>query len=281
MHREPQMRTAKLSLLLAVAGSVCLAQYPYCASSTGLYSANVLTATGQVSILKDSRLIALSTGGLVKVTETIVTGADGHAMLQVSDGSTIEVFPNSQMVFRKNCGDWKDLLDLFIGTVRVHIEHFGNTPNPNRIVTPTAVISVRGTTFDVSVEEADETTQVDVEEGTVVVDHALLPTGRIATLHTGESIRVYKNVPIASNQFDKHTIFEYVLNALREAALAMSSHGGKIVLPGGGGGGSGSPGDTCKPGQAGCVPSGGTTGNTGTGVPSTTPPPPPPPSPLN
>ncbi len=232
MHRESSMRTAKLSLLLAVAGSVCLAQYPYCPSSTGAYSANVLTVSGQVSILKDSRLIALSGGELVQVTQTIVSGPDGHAMLQVTDGSTIEVMPNSQMVFRKNCGDWKDLLDLIIGTIRVHIEHLGERPNPTRIMTPTAVISVRGTTFDVSVEEADETTQVDVEEGIVVVDHALLPTGRIATLHAGESIRVYKNVPIASNQLDKSTIFRYALNMLREAALMMTSHGARLLCQG-------------------------------------------------
>ena len=120
---------------------------------------------------------------------------------------------------------------------------------------------MRGTTFDVSVEEADETTQVDVEEGTVVVDHALLPTGRIATLHAGESIRVYKNVPIASNQLDKGTIFRYALNALREAALMLSSHGAKITLPGPG---PSIPGDTCKPGLPGC--------------PGAPPPPPPPPS---
>jgi FecR-like protein len=268
-HREPSMRTVKLSLLLAVAGSVCLAQYPYCPTGTGAYSANVLTASGQVSILKDSRLIALSSGDPVQVTQTIVSGPDGHAMLQVSDGSTIEVMPNSQMVFRKNCGDWKDLLDLIIGTIRVHIEHLGERPNPTRIMTPTAVISVRGTTFDVSVEEADETTQVDVEEGIVVVDHALLPTGRIATLHAGESIRVYKNVPIASNQLDKGTILRYALNALREAAYMLSSHGTKITLPGGGGSGPSIPGDTCKPGTAGC---GGTTPPA---------PPPPPPPPLN
>jgi len=220
------MRTEKLSLLLAVAGSVCFAQYPFMPSDAG-----------------------------------------GYAMLQVSDGSTIEVFPDSQMVFRKNTGDWKDLLDLIIGRIRVHIEHFGNTPNPNRIMTPTAVISVRGTTFDVSVEEADETTQVDVEEGTVVVWHALLPSDRVATLHTGESIRVYKSVPIASNQFDKSTIFRYALNMIRDAAVTMATRG-KITIPGAGGGGgaAGGIGDTCKPGTPGC---GGTT-------PPAPPPPPPP-----
>jgi hypothetical protein len=271
MHREPRMRTEKLSLLVAVAGSVCLAQYPYIPSNAGAYSANVLTVTGQVSILKDARFIALSAGDPVQVTQTIVSGPDGHALLQVSDGSTIEVFPDSQMVFRKNTGDWKDLLDLIIGRIRVHIEHFGNTPNPNRIMTPTAVISVRGTTFEVSVEEADETTQVDVLEGTVVVWHALLPTDRVATLHAGESIRVYKDVPVASNQLDKSTIFRYVLNMLRDAAVTMAQRG-KITIPGGGGGGgaAGGVGDTCKPGTAGC---GGTT--------PPAPPPPPPPPTLN
>lgn len=265
MHAEPRSRTVELSLLLAVMGSVCLAQVPFIPSGSEAYSARVVSLTGQVSILKDARFIALSVGDPVTVTQTIVTGPDGHAMLQVSDGSSIEVFPDSQMVFRKNTGDWKDLLDLIVGRIRVHIEHLADKPNPNRIMTPTAVISVRGTTFDVTVEPADETTQVDVVDGTVVVDHALLPTGRIATLHAGESIRVYKDVPIASNQFDKSTIFRYALNMLRDAAVMMAQRG-KITIPGGGGGGA--PGDTCKPGQAGC---GGTT----------PPPPPPPPPPLN
>jgi len=259
MHRETRLRMEKLSLLFAVAGSLCLAQYPYVPSNAAGYSAQVLTVSGQVSILKDSSQIALSTGDQVQVTQVIVSGPDGHAMLQVSDGSTIEVYPDSQLVFRKNTGDWKDLLDLMIGRIRVHIEHLGEKANPNRIMTPTAVISVRGTTFEVSVEEADETTQVDVVEGTVVVQHKLLPTSNAATLHTGESIRVYKNVPIASNQLDKATIFRYALSMLRDAALTMTSHGGKITLPGSS--------DTCKPGTPGCG--------------GTAPPPPPPPPPLN
>jgi ferric-dicitrate binding protein FerR (iron transport regulator) len=270
------MRTAKLSLLLAVTGSLCLAQYsnPHIGPDAGAYSAHVLSVTGQVSLLKDARFIALSTGDLVTVTQTIVTGVDGHAMLQVSDGSTIEVYPDSQLVFRKNPGDWKDLLDLMVGYIRVHIEHLADKPNPNRLMTPTAVISVRGTTFDVRVEPADETTQVDVVEGVVTVQHALLPSDRVATLHTGESIRVYKDVPIASNQFDKGTILRYALNMIRDAVnVAVGARGGKITLPGGGGG---SAGDTCKPGTAGC------TGNAGgTSTPPPAPPAPPPPPPVN
>ena len=32
-------------------------------------------------------------------------------MFKLADGSTFEVFPNSQVSFRANRGDWKDLLD--------------------------------------------------------------------------------------------------------------------------------------------------------------------------
>lgn len=252
MRWRNSTRMAELSLLLAATASLCLAQYPYVPSNAGTYCAHIVTASGLVSLYKDSRLLALSAGDTVQVTQTIVTGADGRATLQVSDGSTIEVFPNSELVFRKNTGDWKDLLDLIIGAIRVHIEHLGNQPNPNRIMTPTAVISVRGTTLDISVDENDETTEVDVEEGTVVVQHKLLPTSREATVHTGESIKVYKNVPLASSGLDKRTLAQYVIQILRDAALTMGERNIKITLPGGGGGGIPAPGDTCKPGVPGC-----------------------------
>lgn len=272
MHRTLSTRMVELSALLAFAASVCLAQYPFIPSGAANYSAHVTSATGQVSLYRDSRLVALSVGDPVQVTQTVVTGPDGHATLQVSDGSTIEVFPNSQLVFRKNTGDWKDLLDLLVGYIRVHIEHFGDHPNHNRIMTPTAVISVRGTTFDVTVDKDDETTEVDVEDGTVVVQHALLPSDRVATLHAGQSIKVYKNVPIASRTLDKGTIFQYAVQMLRDAALTLGSRNYKINLPGGGAAGDGG----CRPGTPGC-------GTSGPPLPPTTPPlppatPPPPPS---
>ena len=138
-----------LSLLLAAMAVVCPAQFtPF---STGTYAAKVISQTGQVSVVKDTQPWALSVGDSVQIRDLILTGPDGHALLQVSDGSTFEVFPNSRVVFRKNPPNWKDLLDVLVGRVRVHIEHFGNVPNPNRVLTPTAVISVRGTTFDITV----------------------------------------------------------------------------------------------------------------------------------
>src|SRR6266852_3211564 len=234
--------TAKLSLLLAATFSLCLSQMCLAQmppSDSGSYAAKVVTATGQVSVLKDSQPWALSIGDSVQVRELIFSGPDGHAVFQVSDGSTFEVYPNARVVFRKNPPNWRDLIDVLVGRVRIHIEHFGATPNPNRVLTPTAVISVRGTTFDVSVSDDDETTLIEVEEGSVEVRHALLPGDSPKTLSTGESLRVYRNEPIADRLVDKGTIARQVLPAVMDAvstaAIHMPRTGGGVGGIGGGG----------------------------------------------
>src|SRR5579864_5185005 len=252
-------RTAKLSLLLAAAAVVCLAQLP--PSDSSIYAAKVVTQSGQVSILKDSQPWALSVGEAVHVKDLIMTGVDGPAILKVSDGSTFEVFPNSRVLFRRNPPNWKDFLDVLVGRVRIHIEHFGNMPNPNRVLTPTAVISVRGTTFDVSVDDDDETTLVEVEDGQVEVQHALLPRGNPKVLSPGETLRVYRNEPLEAGIIDKGTLARRVLRSMVDAVTTIATRVPNSGTSGVGGIGSGpSVGDTTK-------------------VPPPPPPPPPPPAP--
>ena len=259
--------TAKLSLLFAATAGLCLAQFPP-PSDSGQYAAKVLTMTGQVSILKDMVPIGLVEGSRVEVQQMIVTGADGHAVFQVSDGSTFEVFPNSHLVFRKNAWNVRDLIDLLVGRIRVHIEHLGTVPNPNRILTPTAVISVRGTTFDVSVDDADETTTVEVDEGLVEVRHALLPSVS-KMLGPGQTIKVYKNEPLVARGLDRGTVAHYVLKALSDAANLASMRGGRGVL--------GTSGSTSAATGVGDTGKGAPTQGGGTAPPVPTPPPPPPP----
>ena len=103
-------------------------------------AAKVTQLTGQVSVLKDSTPWALQVGSVVQVRQVILTGGDGFAIFQVSDGSTFEVYPNSRVVFRANPSNLKDLLDLVLGRVKVHIQKLGGQPNNNRVTTPTAVI---------------------------------------------------------------------------------------------------------------------------------------------
>ena len=250
-------------LLFAAGAVVCPAQSSWSGSDS---AAKVTHLTGQVSVLRDSTPWALNIGSEVRVQQVIVTGPDGFAIFQVSDGSTFEVYPNSRVTFRANPGNWKDLLDVWLGRVKVHIEKLsGGGPNHNRIKTPTAVISVRGTTFDVAVEEQDMTL-VSVEEGQVAVQHALLPSKEPKILNGGEFIRVYRDQPLAQRGPNRDAAVQYGLRAFTEALYRIiyrapaAGSGGGIPVPGGrgtAGGGAPLPGDTD----------------------TTTPPPPPPPPP--
>jgi hypothetical protein len=196
-------------------------------------AAKVISLTGQVSVLHDSEPWALNVGDSVQPRQVIVTGPDGFAQFQVSDGSTFEVYPNSNVVFRKNPPNWRDLLDAMAGRVRIHIQKWGGQPNPNRILTPTAVISVRGTTFDVSVNEDDESTVVTVEEGVVDVMHALKP-GVKKTVNAGESLHIYRDQPLAQSFIDKGALVQRILHSLAQAAYMIvtnPTHGGIPTNP--------------------------------------------------
>lgn len=219
MRPVHSLRAVKVSLLGVAAALVCSAQFA--PSDAVNYAAKVITQSGQVSVFKDSQPWALSVGDSIQVKDLIMTGPDGHAILQVTDGSTFEVYPNSRVVFRKNPPNWKDFIDVLVGRVRVHIEHFGNVPNPNRVLTPTAVISVRGTTFDVSVDDDDETTLVEVEEGVVEVQHALLPRGDPKVLNTGDTLKVYRNEPLEAHVIDKSTVARQVVRSMVDAVTTI------------------------------------------------------------
>ncbi len=233
---------ALLALFLGAAAGACLAQD---LPANGDYAAKVISLTGDVSVLRDSGPWALNAGDSIKMRQVIVTGPDGHAVFEVSDGSTFEVFPSSNVVFRNNPPSWRDLLDVLAGRIKVHIQKWGGEPNPNRIHTPAAVISVRGTTFDVAVNEDDATTDVAVEEGVVDVRHLLHP-GPVKTLNAGESIRVYRDQSIAQSMIDKGAVARQVLRGITDALYTMLLNrgpGGAIgaPIPGGGVGNKGGP----------------------------------------
>jgi hypothetical protein len=220
---------------------------------------------GQVSVLRDDVPWALAVGDTIATQQVVITGPDGYAEFQVADGSHFEVFQNSRVIFRNNPGDWRDLLDVLIGKVKVQIEKLGGLPNPNKVRTPTAVISVRGTVFDVNVEDDDATTLVLVEEGQVEVRH-LLRGGEGRLLNQGEWIRVFKNQAIADKVVDRGAVMQRALRATMDAVYQVVLNGGGASRTGStaaGGGTSGGVGDRCPASNPTCTP----------------PPPPPPPPP--
>ncbi|MDX2153375.1 MAG: FecR family protein [Bryobacteraceae bacterium] len=216
-------------------------------------AAQVIERQGSVSVLKDNNPWALEVGDYVAIRQVILTGADGYAVFQLADGSKFEVYPNSRLTFRSTPGNLRDLLDLWLGRVKVHIQKWGGQPNPNRIHTPTAVISVRGTVFDVVIEDDDATTLVAVEEGQVAVQHAIIPVNQPKVLGAGDSLRVYRNVPLAKSGIDKGRLVDRIARGANEAIWVIVNRA-PGTRGGVGGGGTPLPGDT----------------------PSTPPPPPPP-----
>ena len=228
-------------------------------------AATVLVQLNRVSVLDNAGYLRpLSVGDRLRLHETIVTGPDSYARFQLSDGSIFDVYANSKVVFRETPGI-TDLLDLFIGRVKVFIEH-SKGPNPKDVKTPTAVISVRGTVFDVDVQDAEGTTFVTLDEGLVDVRNLTAP-GPSVLLKPGESILVEPNRPLIPQQINQHAAMRMVLRAAEQALaqVLLGGHGGPGI---GSVGGVGAQGDKGK--------NGGSTG-TGTGTTGAPAPPPPPP----
>ncbi len=258
-------RTALAVVWLAVSAGTASAQFPGVGSQSTTENsdsaAKVASLTGQVSVLKGSEPWALNVGDSIFPRQVVISGSDGFAIFTVADGTTFEIYPNSRVTFRSNPGTWSDLLDLWLGRVKVHVQRWGGQPNQNRIHTPTAVISVRGTTFDVALEEVD-TTWVAVEEGSVGVRHRLIPRSDEQVLNAGDELRVYRNAPLAKAKIDKGAIAKNGLNVLADVFYQIM-----IRRPVGGGGGS-------VPGTNGGGAPPSLPGDTGAAAP---PPPPPPP----
>jgi hypothetical protein len=263
------------TLLIAAALVVSLnSSHAQCVLPAESTDAVALVQAGDVSLSGDRAgyrsTIALC--GKVKQQQVIKTGPDGYAKFQVSDGSTFEVFPNSEVTFRKTYG-FGDLLNVWMGKVKVYIQHLNGLPNPNNVTTPTALISVRGTIFDVDVQDADGTTFVTLDEGLVDVRH-LQVASKVIRLNPGESIQVLPNLPLAALPHDKGVVARQLLRALQDAirqAIYQRPNGpgtsGGPVGPGTSGGVQGDKGKNT-----------GTGGGTGapTGAPPAPPPPPPP-----
>jgi hypothetical protein len=256
------------SLLIAAMAVVSLHAQQY---------AKVLVQTGSVSYIKDSSgyTFALMDKDVLQPGYTVKTGSDGYAKFQVRDGSTFEVFPNSEVVFTKT-DSITDLLNVWLGRVKVMIQHVPGVPNPNKVVTPTALISVRGTIFDVAVEDMDGTTSVTLDEGLVQVQHRL-KAGKPVTLYPGQEIRVFPDQPLArlADTGGKiHALLKATERAIYDAIYTRpggpSTSGGNIPTTSGKQGDKGTGSGNGQTGDKGNSPA------PGTGSAPTTPPPPPP-----
>ena len=111
---------------------------------------------------------------LVQPGDQVRTGPNASVILMVPDGSWMVVSENSTIIVEDFWrGNFRSIVNLMLGQVRFYIQKFGGRPNPTSVRTPTALIAVRGTVFDVIVDDA-AFSEVRCYEGQVTVENIAL-----------------------------------------------------------------------------------------------------------
>jgi len=163
-----------------------------------MVSAKVLSIEGQVEIQRQPtnqaqfQKIAFKIEDQLKAGDTIVTGKNGRLVLGLSDGSQAVIAPKTTVVIKDLSQSPRTLFNVIRGKTRVHIEKLGGQPNPYQVNTPTAVIAVRGTIFDVLVDGNE--TQVFLHEGQVAVTNLALPDQPVI-LSAGQATKILMQRP--------------------------------------------------------------------------------------
>jgi hypothetical protein len=189
--------------------------------------ADALVITGKVTYQRDDQPWAVSSGELVPLRKTITTGDDGYGHFKVAGGDTFDIFANSQVLFRANAGNPGDLLDIHSGRVRVHLAAKGGQQQ-RRIFTPSAIISAHGwASLSLAIDE-EGTVRIDVTEGEIRVQHALLPRSEPVVVRAIDAILVRPNETV-SRQVDRGSLYRYTVKIWSALTFGHSGHDGEPI----------------------------------------------------
>lgn len=184
------------ALCIWAALSVCAAQIVSQGSSQASSASFAPFAGAVISEWRGSVQVQLPgaaaghpTRGQVLPEGAVLDTRDGRLVLVLhNDESEILVQPHTRLVLQApQPGNW-DTLQIIIGRVRAYIRKRTGGAPPFQMGTPSAVIAVRGTRFDVEVN-ASRVSEIDVFEGLVEVGSTTIP-GVSALVSPGMSTRV-------------------------------------------------------------------------------------------
>lgn len=127
--------------------------------------------------------------GQVLPEDTVLDTGDGRLVLVLrADESEILIQPHTRLVVRKPAPGVWDSLDVLLGQIHAYIRKRTGGAPPFQMGTPSAVIAVRGTRFDVEVN-ARGVSEVDVFDGLVEVAASGI-SGSSVLVRPGLSTRV-------------------------------------------------------------------------------------------
>jgi FecR protein len=168
--------------------SAAAQEKPPAAINAPYAGATISDFKGKVSVQLPAQALSAPVRGEILPPETTVSTDDGRLLLKLGDGSDILVRPHTKLVLKQpETSGWK-YFQMMIGRIRTSIQkRLGGAP-AFQIGTPSAVISVRGTRFDVEVDRRGYT-EVDVDEGVVELE-SVNGQGESVMITAGFSSRV-------------------------------------------------------------------------------------------
>ncbi len=183
----------KNKLVFTAIGLALFCTYAVGQQTTPAVSAPYAGATisdfkGKVSIQLPAKAFSSPLRGEVLPPDTTISTDEGRLLLKLSDGSDVLVRPYTKLLLKEpETNGWK-YFQILLGRVRTQIQKRTGGSPAFQIGTPSAVISVRGTKFNVEVDRRGFT-QVDVDEGVVELE-AVTGRGDAVMITAGFSSRV-------------------------------------------------------------------------------------------
>ena len=165
------------------------AQVPAGPSPAPFAGAIVSEWKGEVHVQLPGMSMSRPTRGQVLPSDTVLDTGEGRLVLVLrTDESEIIVQPHTRLVVKEPApGNW-DALEILLGQVHAYIRKRTGGAPPFEMGTPSAVIAVRGTRFDVEVNGRG-VSEVDVFDGLVEVASSTIP-GSSVLVSPGFSTRV-------------------------------------------------------------------------------------------
>lgn len=180
-------RLLRLGVLFACA-SAAATQGQVQPANAYLAGATISDWKGKVQLQLPGQTMSPPSRGEGLPEGTLIDTDEGRILLQLQDKSQVLVRAHTRLILKQpSVGDWS-YLQLLLGRILAHVSKRTGGATPFQLGTPTAVISVRGTRFEVDVNRHN-VTEVDVFEGLVAVQGAG-NNGPPALVEPGFSTRV-------------------------------------------------------------------------------------------
>ncbi len=185
--------------VLPVWAALCLSaaqgQLPTPGTSPAPFAGAVISEwKGEVHVQLPGTNMSRPIRGQVLVAGTVLETGDGRLVMVLrADESEILVQPHTRLVVSEPApGNW-NAVEVLLGRIRAYIRKRTGGAPPFQMGTPSAVIAVRGTRFDVEVN-GHGVSEVDVFDGLVEVASAAAPFSSVL-VSPGFSTRVGMGTP--------------------------------------------------------------------------------------